>query len=128
MNEAAEKDIDLPDDINGLKKLAHAQRNEIDVWKRANEEKSGELHRLHEQYQETRREYEKTAEEYTKTENEYRKTLQELSELKEKYRVLRHTLFGRSSEKWSPDEQAQASLFNEAETYSEAWARSSGDH
>src|SRR6056297_845804 len=119
MNEAAEKDIDLPDDINELKKLAHAQRNEIDEWKRANEEKSGELHRLHEQYQETRREYEKTAEKYTKTENEYRKTLQELSELKEKYRVLRHTLFGRSSEKWSPDERAQASLFNEAETYSE---------
>ena len=105
MSEATEKHADLPDNIDELKKLAHAQReklsaqrNEIAEWKRAHDKRSAE---------------------YVQTQNEYAKTLQELNEIKEKYRILRHTLFGRSSEKWTPDERKQAGLFNEAEAYSE---------
>lgn len=36
-------------------------------------------------------------------------------ELEEKYRILKQKLYGRSSEQWSPEEQQQARLFNEAE-------------
>jgi len=44
------------------------------------------------------------------------KSLQEYRELKEKYRILQHAFFGRSSEKWTADEHLQARLFDEAET------------
>lgn len=37
------------------------------------------------------------------------------AELEEKYRILKQKLYGRSSEQWSPEELAQARLFNEAE-------------
>ncbi len=44
------------------------------------------------------------------------KSLQEYRELEEKYRILQHAFFGRSSEKWTADEHLQARLFDEAET------------
>jgi len=37
------------------------------------------------------------------------------AELEEKYRILKQKLYGRSSAQWSPEELAQARLFNEAE-------------
>jgi uncharacterized protein (DUF3084 family) len=91
MSKAAETYTDLPDEIDELKKLAYAQKEKLS----AQRNEIAEWKQTHE------------------------KTLQEYNELKEKYRILRHTLFGRSSEKWTADEQKQALLFNEPESYSE---------
>jgi transposase len=61
------------------------------------------------------RENEKLREEIRQQKNAYQIKSQEYLELHEKYELLRHAYFGRSSEKWSAEDKLQASLFNEAE-------------
>lgn len=45
----------------------------------------------------------------------YTAQLQAYKKLEEKFRILQHAFFGRSSEKWTVDEKLQARLFDEAE-------------
>src|SRR6056297_3754885 len=56
---------------------------------------------------------------YQQKSQQYKIKSQEYLELHEKYELLRHAYFGRSSEKWPVEDKLQASLFNEAEIASD---------
>ncbi|MCF7939556.1 MAG: IS66 family transposase zinc-finger binding domain-containing protein, partial [Spirochaetales bacterium] len=78
--------------------------------------KSREYERKSSEYEEKTRELKAKSQEL---ETKYEIKVQEYLELHEKYELLRHAFFGRSSEKWPVDDRLQASLFNEAEIASD---------
>ena len=93
MSGATERQI-LPEGLKELQEFALRQYRENRKLREENQRHS-EAHRLKSQ--------------------ELEEKVQDYLELQEKYEILRHAFFGRSSEKWTADEKLQASLFNEAE-------------